>query len=297
MQEGSLRVDANVNLHVDTPEGRIATPIVEVKNMNSFRAVERALAYESKRQYDVWRDTGKKLGDVPKQTRGWDEQDQVTRGQRHKEESSDYRYFPDPDLVPVVLSRDEVEELRKELGELPAATRQRLETSYAIDAYDADVVVNQGRSLVIYFEALANKCGEGKRAANWIQQDVLRTLNERSLSIDDFPLSAEALGELLKAIQKKELDNTRAKDVFQRMVDEGESVPQAMKVLGITQVDASEIETLCREILEANPKVVTDLKAGKQKAVGPLIGQAKQRNPNVNPGLVRDLFLRLAQQM
>ena len=99
MQEGSLRVDANVNLHLHTPQGKIATPIVEIKNMNSFRAVERALAYEAERQYEVWQETGKTLGDVPKQTRGWDDVASVTRGQRHKEESSDYRYFPDPDLA------------------------------------------------------------------------------------------------------------------------------------------------------------------------------------------------------
>ena len=103
MQEGSLRVDANVNLHIDTPQGKVATPIVEIKNMNSFRAVERALDYEAERQWREWQETGRKLGDAPKQTRGWDDAAGVTRGQRSKEESSDYRYFPDPDLVPVTV--------------------------------------------------------------------------------------------------------------------------------------------------------------------------------------------------
>ena len=123
MQEGSLRVDANVNLHIATPQGLVATPIVEIKNMNSFRAVERALDFETERQYGVWRQTGQKLGDAPKQTRGWDDAAGVTRGQRSKEESSDYRYFPDPDLVPVTVTPAEVEEVRSELGELPAALR------------------------------------------------------------------------------------------------------------------------------------------------------------------------------
>ena len=113
MQEGSLRVDANVNLHLVGDEGeKIATPIVEIKNMNSFRAVERALTYEAERQYEVWRETGQRIGDVPKQTRGWDDAANVTRGQRHKEESSDYRYFPDPDLVPVTVAAEEVERIR-----------------------------------------------------------------------------------------------------------------------------------------------------------------------------------------
>ncbi len=124
MQEGSLRVDANINLHLDTPAGRAATPIVEVKNMNSFRAVERAMAYEAQRQYEIWRETGKRLGEAPKSTRGWDETTQTTYLQREKEESSDYRYFPEPDLVPVTTTDAEVERVRASLGELPAALRQ-----------------------------------------------------------------------------------------------------------------------------------------------------------------------------
>ena len=131
MQEGSLRVDANVNLHIDTPAGKVATPIVEVKNMNSFRAVERALAYEAPRQYQAWQETGQVLGQVPKTTRGWDEASQTTRPQRSKEESSDYRYFPDPDLVPVTTTEAQVERIRAALGELPAAVRERLEQTSA----------------------------------------------------------------------------------------------------------------------------------------------------------------------
>src|SRR5271169_1000367 len=144
MQEGSLRVDANINLHVDTPAGKVATPIVEVKNMNSFRAVERAMEYEAVRHYQVWQETHQKLGDVPKQTRGWDDVANVTRGQRHKEESSDYRYFPEPDLVPVTVADAEVVAVRSALGELPAQLRTRLEHTYGITAYDSDVLVNQG---------------------------------------------------------------------------------------------------------------------------------------------------------
>ncbi len=126
MQEGSLRVDANINLHIDTPAGRAATPIVEVKNMNSFRAVERAMTYEAQRQYAIWQETGKRLGEAPKSTRGWDETTQTTYLQREKEESSDYRYFPEPDLVPVTTTDAEVERVRASLGELPAALRCRL---------------------------------------------------------------------------------------------------------------------------------------------------------------------------
>ncbi len=126
MQEGSLRVDANINLHLDTPEGKVATPIVEVKNMNSFRAVERALEYEAERHYQVWQETGQRLGDVPKQTRGWDDVAEVTRAQRHKEESSDYRYFPDPDLVPVRVTQAEIDAIKSNMAESPAELRSAL---------------------------------------------------------------------------------------------------------------------------------------------------------------------------
>ncbi len=143
----------------------MATPIVEVKNMNSFRAVERALSYEAQRQYQAWQQTGQVLGQVPKTTRGWDEGSQTTRPQRSKEESSDYRYFPDPDLVPVTTTAAEAERIRAGLGELPAAIRTRLEQTYGITPYDSDVLVNQGRALVDYYVELAGLCGDGKPAA------------------------------------------------------------------------------------------------------------------------------------
>src|SRR5687768_2071092 len=200
MQEGSLRVDANVNLHIHTPQGKIATPIVEIKNLNSFRFIERALAYEARRQYDVWRETGKKFGDpgVFKQTRGWDDAKGHTFAQREKEESSDYRYFPDPDLCPVVTPPADVEKVRGSLSELPAAIRHRLESSHGITPYDSDVIVAQGRPLVNYYEEVAKAAGDGKRAANWVMQEVLRVLNEQGWTLGQFPLTATALGELVK---------------------------------------------------------------------------------------------------
>ncbi len=297
MQEGSLRVDANINLHIDTPGGKVATPIVEVKNMNSFRAVERALAYEAERQWEVWQETRQKLGDVPKQTRGWDEGAQITRGQRSKEESSDYRYFPDPDLVPVTMTEEAIEEIRRSLGELPARLRERLVEEYGITAYDSDVLVNQGRSLVDYFVTVADRCGDGKTAANWIQQSVLRTLNEGQIGIDRFPVSAEALADLIKAVLAGKMETSRGREVLARMTETGETAAEAMKGLGIAAVDESELEALCAELLAANPKVVEDVKQGKLKAAASLIGQAKKKNPNVNATRVREICLQLIEQM
>src|SRR5207248_2942785 len=153
MQEGILRCDANINLHIDQPDGSVvATPIVEVKNLNSIRAVERAMKYEAQRQYDEFRRTGKKLGEVSKATAGWDEERGVTIVQRRKEEASDYRYFPEPDLVPIEMDEAWLERVRASLGELPAAQRRRLQEQYHLSAYDAGVITSHGRGFTAYFE-------------------------------------------------------------------------------------------------------------------------------------------------
>jgi aspartyl-tRNA(Asn)/glutamyl-tRNA(Gln) amidotransferase subunit B len=297
MQEGSLRVDANVNLHIPTSDGIRATPIVEIKNMNSFRAVERALEYEVTRQYEAWQEDGLTKEMAAKQTRGWDDQAEVTRAQRQKEESSDYRYFPDPDLAPVTVSPGMLQQFRSEMIELPAALRQRLQSEHQLDAYGADVLVNQGREVVDYVLALVEQTGDAKRAGNWVQQEVLRVLKEQNLEITEFPITASSLGDLLMRIERGELTNSRAKDVFQQMLDHRQAAPEAMEALGISRVDSSQLESLCRELLEANPKIVADVQGGKQQAVGALIGQAKKRNPNANPADVKRICLELIARM
>ena len=296
MQEGSLRVDANINLHVDTPDGTVATPIVEVKNMNSFRAVERAMTYEAQRQAEVWQETGQRLGDVPKQTRGWDDEAGLTRAQRHKEESSDYRYFPEPDLVPVTVTDPQIDDVRKNLGELPADLRGRLESTHGISAYDADVLVSQGQPLVDYYIEVAEAAGDGKLASNWIQQSVLRTLNEQGHQIEEYPVTAQNLAALIRNVKAGALDTSRGRDVLSQMVASNQTVDQAMQELGIEAVDDSALVDLCKELIAANPRIVADIQAGKTKAAGALIGQAKKKNPNVDPNRIRQMCIELAQQ-
>jgi aspartyl-tRNA(Asn)/glutamyl-tRNA(Gln) amidotransferase subunit B len=315
MQEGSLRVDANINLHIPDPSSdaravqtnssdpffgmplnRIATPIVEVKNMNSFRAVERALAYEAKRQWQEWQETGHKLGDVPKTTRGWDEVSQTTRPQRSKEESSDYRYFPDPDLVPVTVTDDQVDRVRASLGELPAALRKRLETNYGITSYDADVLVNQGRPLVDYYTELADACNDGKAASNWIQQDVLRWLGEQQVDVSKYPVAAKSLAELIAKARAGEFETSRGREILGVMVSDRKSLSEAMDALGIAAVDDSAVIDLCKKLVAASPKIVAEVREGKLKGLGALIGQAKKENPNVNASRVRELCLEIIQQ-
>jgi aspartyl-tRNA(Asn)/glutamyl-tRNA(Gln) amidotransferase subunit B len=298
MQEGSLRVDANVNLHIPRDDGTIAkTPIVEIKNMNSFRSVERALAYEAVRQWEEWQATGAELGSAPKQTRGWDDPAGVTRGQRHKEESSDYRYFPEPDLVPVTVSEPDIAAVRAAMGEPPAVLRQALAERWKITPYDADVLVNQGRELVAYFEELAALAKDGKVASNWMQQDVLRTLNERGESIGDFPVRPVAVADIIGRITAGDFDTSRGREIFAAVLETGKSVADVVAGMGIAAVGDDELETLCRELLAANPKIVADVQGGKEQAAAGLIGQAKKKNPNVNPGKVRAKCLELIKQL
>src|SRR5262249_6487357 len=159
-----------------------------VKNLNSFRAVERAMRYEAQRQYEQFRHDRKQMGQVSKATAGWDDARGVTRVQRRKEEASDYRYFPEPDLVPVEVDEAWLNRVRETLGELPAAQRARLQSQYGLSAYDAGVLTRQGRKFVAYFEEAARLCGDAKAACNWAANDVLASLNERKQGIADFPI-------------------------------------------------------------------------------------------------------------
>jgi aspartyl-tRNA(Asn)/glutamyl-tRNA(Gln) amidotransferase subunit B len=298
MQEGSLRVDANVNLHIPQPDGRIAkTPIVEIKNVNSFRSVERALVYETARQWEEWQATKAEMGKTPKQTRGWDDPAGVTRAQRHKEESSDYRYFPEPDLVPVTVSEQQLAEVRSRMGEPPTILRKTLADRWKISPYDADVLVNQGRELVAYFEDLATALGDGKVASNWMQQDVLRTLNERGGTIGEFPVRPAALADLIGRVSKGDFDTSRGREIFAEVLASGRPVADVVASLGIAAVGDDELTALCRELLAENPKIVADVKGGKEQAAAGLIGQAKKKNPNVNPGKVRAMCLDLIREM
>jgi aspartyl-tRNA(Asn)/glutamyl-tRNA(Gln) amidotransferase subunit B len=296
MQEGSLRVDANVNIHLDDPKNpgkKLATPIVEIKNLNSFRAVERAIEYEAARQYREWQETGRLIGEAPKQTRGWDDNAGKTIPQREKEESADYRYFPCPDLAPVLNPTAEVDKVRAAMPELPAALRLRLVTDYGLSAYDASVIVNQGREVVDYFLTAANEAGDAKLAANWVTQHVLRVMNADSKTLTEVGLPARRLGGMIKKLVAGDLPSPRAREVFELMIADEVDADDAMARLGIAAVDESELVEICRELLQANPKIVADVQKGNDKAVGALIGQAKKKNPNADPGRVKEICLEL----
>jgi len=275
MQEGSLRCDANVNIHVPQGCGLAATPIVEIKNLNSFRAVERATRYEAERQFDQFQRDGKKLGDpgAAKATAGWDESRGITIIQRRKEEASDYRYFPDPDLVPIQIDAAWIDRTRASLGELPAAQLARLQSQYHLSAYDAEVLTRHGKAFVGYFEEAARLCGDAKAVSNWATNEVLRTLNERKLGIKDYPVSPAGLAGLIKQVSATGLNAQRAREVFARMLDTGVTAEQASNDLGIKAVgDESELLEIVKRAIAANAKAVADFKKGKVKAADAIKG-------------------------
>jgi aspartyl-tRNA(Asn)/glutamyl-tRNA(Gln) amidotransferase subunit B len=274
MQEGSLRCDANVNLHVFQPDGSVvATPIVEVKNLNSIRALARAMEHEAQRQYDKFLADGKKLGEESKETRGWDEARAATFSQRRKEEVSDYRYFPEPDLVPVVVDAADLERARADMGELPAQQRLRLAEQYSLSAYDAGVLTRQGRAFVAYFEEVTRLCGDAKAASNWMTNQVLTTLNERKQDIGAFALPAAHLADLIKVVRDSGLNIARARDLYTRMIEAGITAAAAMDQLGIKPVgDADALREIVARAVAANPKAVADFKKGKTKAADAIKG-------------------------
>jgi aspartyl-tRNA(Asn)/glutamyl-tRNA(Gln) amidotransferase subunit B len=299
MQEGSLRCDANVNVHVPQSGGFAATPIVEVKNLNSFRAVERATKFEAQRQYEQFRADGKKLGDqgVSKATAGWDEHRGVTVVQRRKEEAADYRYFPEPDLVPVLVDDAWLKRTRAETGELPSALRVRLAKEYGLSAYDANVLTSQGRTVAAYFEETAKRCGDAKAAANWVTNQVLATLKERKLDIAAFPLSAERLAGLIAEQKATGVSRQMAGEVYARMLEAGGSAREVMAQLGVQATDAGQLVAIVRDAIAANSQAVADFKKGKAAAANRIKGAVmKQTKGAANPEVVERILMEELQK-
>jgi aspartyl-tRNA(Asn)/glutamyl-tRNA(Gln) amidotransferase subunit B len=301
MQEGSLRCDANVNLHVHNADGtRTATPIVELKNMNSFRNVELAVEYETRRQWKQWLKTGQKIGEVPKQTRGWDADRNETFGQREKEESSDYRYFPDPDLLPVTTTVEQIEEIRRSLPETPAARRERFRNVLGLTEYDTNVILSQGPALTAWFEEVSQSCGDCKLAANWVTQDILRDLNADAVSIDEFVITAEILGTLLKCIQTERITSKSAREVYAALRSDA-AEEKAIEPADVDRLiterkleivrDTGAMDAAIAAALASKPEAASDYRAGKQNAIGPLIGMIMKQVGGADPKQVRERLI------
>jgi len=296
MQEGSLRCDANINLHIPVNDSKpVATPIVEIKNLNSFRAVERALQYEAERQFTEWSRTGKTIHDAPKQTRGWSDPEGITKPQREKETAADYRYFPEPDLVPVVVDEAWIARVRESIGELPAARRERFSAAYGLSEYAANVLVEQGQDVADYYDAVAQATGAYKVASNFVQQEILRVVKERKIPIRDFPVGPATLADLINRVSRSELNTNQGREVLAKLIDTGDSIESIIAAGGYQMVsDHGALNDAITAALAANPKALEDLKGGKKKpeaVKGFLRGQVmKQTGGKADPALVGQLL-------
>jgi len=267
MEEGSMRCDANVSLR-DAKSGALGTK-VEIKNMNSFKAVKKALQFEVDRQKKLLAEGEK----IVQETRHWDESKNITVSMRSKEEAHDYRYFPEPDLLPLKVDFKMTDEIRKSLPELPEARRKRFIKDYQIPEYDAEILTSS-KALGDYYESAALIYKNSKTLSNWIMGELMRFLNEEKIEIEKSPISPENLVEMLKLIDKGVISGKMAKNVFEKMFKTGKDASQIVKESGITQItDENELFEIIDKVIKENPKSIDDFNKGKEKALNFLVGQ------------------------
>ncbi|WP_429885457.1 Asp-tRNA(Asn)/Glu-tRNA(Gln) amidotransferase subunit GatB, partial [Geoalkalibacter halelectricus] len=285
MEQGSFRCDANVSVRPYGQE-KFGTR-AEIKNINSFRFIKQAIEYEVERQIELIEDGGQ----VVQETRLFDPDTGVTRSMRGKEEAHDYRYFPDPDLVPLAVDEDWIARMRDQMPELPEARRARFVTEYGIPEYDAEVLTAE-RALADYYDACVKEHGGGKVCANWVMGEVIRGLNEQGISISECPVTPAMLAGMLKRIDDNTISGKIAKTVFEQMWQTGQDADTIIAEKGLKQVtDTGAIEAVIDEILAANPAQVEEYRGGKEKVFGFFVGQVmKASKGKANPAAVNDLL-------
>ncbi|MDO8445746.1 MAG: Asp-tRNA(Asn)/Glu-tRNA(Gln) amidotransferase subunit GatB [Deltaproteobacteria bacterium] len=285
MEEGSFRCDANISI-MPKGETKFGTR-AELKNINSFRFVQKAIEYEIKRQKALIMDGGK----VVQETRLWDTQKNVTVSMRGKEEAHDYRYFPDPDLVPIEISPEWIEDVRKSLPELPAQKVKRFTAEYGIPEYDAEVL-SVSKALANYYEETAKLSGQSKAASNWIMGDLLRFLKEDDREIEESPVTPKHIAEMIKLMDDGTISGKIAKTVMEEMYKTGKMPEDVVKEKGLVQVtDTGAIEKVIDEVIAENADSVAAYKSGKDKLFGFFVGQVmKKSQGKANPGAVNELL-------
>lgn len=285
MEQGSLRCDANVSVR---PVGQkeLGTK-AEIKNINSFRFVEKALEYEIKRQIKVLEQGGK----IIQETRLWDSVTGMTQSMRTKEEAHDYRYFPEPDLVPIAAGQAWIEEIRASLPELPDKKRERFVSEYGLPEYDADLLTSE-KSLADWFEDAIKAGGNPKSVSNWIMGELIRFLNEENKSIEECPLKPAQLTGLLKLVDNGTISGKIAKSVFEEIYRTGRNAYEIIKEKELTQIsDTGEIKKAIDDVIAKNPKEAERFRAGEEKLIGFFVGQVmKLTKGKANPEMVNDLL-------
>jgi len=285
MEEGSFRCDANVSIR---PAGaQTLGTRTEVKNMNSFRNVERALAYEIERQKKVLEGGGV----VVQETRLWDPHKGITYAMRGKEEAHDYRYFPDPDLVPLAIAQEWVEAIKEDLPELPLQRKERFVRQYRIPEYDAGVITSS-KALADYYEACVKLFPEPKQVSNWIMGDLLRLLKEDEREVEDCPLAPQQLAEMLGLMRDGTISGKIAKTIFEEMYKCGKGARQIVQEQGLMQItDEDALNNAVKEILQTYPQEVEAYRKGKEKLLGFFVGQVmKATKGKANPQLVNEIL-------
>lgn len=284
MEQGSVRFDINVSLK---PHGSEELGIrTETKNLNSFSSVRRCLEYEIERQADIL-DEG---GIVIQETRTWDEGKGITLSLRSKEEAHDYRYFPEPDLMPIIIDREWVERIRQTLPELPAAKKARL-ISLGLSAYDAGVITSS-KEISVYFDQAMEHFDDPKMMANWVMGDLSALLKANNATFLVSPIAPQQLAEMLAMIAKGEISGKIAKEVIQDMYSTGKTASEIVKAKGLVQIsDEGALAKIIENVLAANPNSVEEFRSGKDKVVGFLVGQVmKETKGQANPGLVNKML-------
>jgi len=291
MEEGSLRCDANISVR---PRGSdtLGTK-TEVKNLNSFRAIQRALDYEITRQIELL-SKGEK---VIQETRLWDAAEGVTLSMRTKEEAHDYRYFPEPDLVPLRIAASWVEEIKRKMPELPQQRKSRFVEEFGIPEYDAGVLTSS-RALAQFYEDCVRLHPQPKLVSNWVMVELLGLLNKEGMGIEESPISPAALAEMLGLMEEGVISGKIAKSVFEEMYQTGKSAPVIVQEKGLTQIsDERELIRMIDEVLAANPEPVAEYRAGKEKSFTFLVGQVmKASRGKANPALVNKLLQKRLKQ-
>ncbi|MDO8525465.1 MAG: Asp-tRNA(Asn)/Glu-tRNA(Gln) amidotransferase subunit GatB [Candidatus Omnitrophota bacterium] len=288
MEKGSLRCDANISIR-PSGERKLGTK-VEIKNMNSFKGVRSALGYEVKRQMSVITEGGRMI----QETRLWNAEKSVTTSMRTKEGAEDYRYFPEPDLVPFVVDKTEIESIRKALPELPEARKERFKKEFNLSDYDAGVLTSQV-DLADYYETCVKLYPNAKTAANWIMGDVMALSNAKNVNIDELGLAPDALAGLLKMIDSGTISGKMAKEVLLEAVETKAAPQEIVNKKGLSQIsDAGAIEAIVKSVLQREAKSVDDYKGGKKTALGFLVGQVmKETGGKANPAMVNDILKKL----
>ncbi len=285
MEQGSLRCDANVSIR---PAGRKEYGTrAEVKNINSFRFVEKALEYEIKRQIRVVEEGGK----VIQETRLWDSAKGITESMRSKEEAHDYRYFPEPDLVPIAAEQRWIDEIGASLPELPDVKRERFTSEYGLPEYDADLLTTE-KAVAEWFEESIKAGGQPKAVANWMMGDLMRLLNEENREIADCPLKPPQLADMLKLIDKGTISGKIAKTVFEEMYRSEKNAEEIVREKGLVQIsDESAIEKIVDEVIAKHQKEAARFRAGEEKLLGFFVGQAmKAMKGKANPQVLNELL-------